>query len=56
MRKAWQIPLLIGVLAVLSLLAFTFLQPPIWIRALADAVLLVGLIFLTLKEVQWTRF
>ena len=42
-RKAWQIPLLIGVLALVSLLAFTFVQPPIWIRALVNGLLLGGL-------------
>jgi hypothetical protein len=49
-RKAWQVPLLIGILAVLSLLAFTFLQPPIWIRVLVDAVLLGGLVFFALAQ------
>jgi hypothetical protein len=49
-RKAWQIPLLIAVLAVLSLLAFTFLQPPIWIRVLVDAVLLGGLVAFALAS------
>jgi len=42
-RKQWPVPLLIAALAVLSLLAFTFLQPPIWMRALADIILLGGL-------------
>ncbi len=49
-RRAWQIPLLIAVLAVLSLLAFTFLQPPIWIRLLIDAVLIGGLVAFMLRE------
>jgi hypothetical protein len=42
-REAWQIPLLIAVLALPSLLAFTFLQPSIWIRVLVGAMLLGGL-------------
>lgn len=47
-RKVWLAPLLIAILAVLSLLAFTFLQPPIWIRALVDTFLPGGLIFFVL--------
>lgn len=50
LRKAWHIPLLVGVLAVLSLLLFTFVQPPIWIRVLVDAVLLGGLVAFVLTE------
>lgn len=42
-RKRWRLPLLIGILAVLGLLTFTFLQPPIGVRVLADLVLLGGL-------------
>jgi hypothetical protein len=44
-RQAWPVPLLIAVLSVLALLVFTFMQPPIWIRALVDVILLAGLIF-----------
>jgi hypothetical protein len=44
-QKAWPVPLLIAILAVSSLLAFTFLQPSIWVRVLVDVALLGGLFF-----------
>jgi len=49
-RRTWQIPLLIAVLSVLSLLAFTFLQPSVWIRVVVDVVLLVGLVYFVLRR------
>lgn len=41
-RLKWQWPLEVGVAAVLVLLVFTFVQPPIWLRAVADLALLAG--------------
>jgi hypothetical protein len=49
-HQDWRMPLLFAILAVLSLLAFTFLQPPIWIRALLDAVLVGAVVFLILNN------
>jgi hypothetical protein len=43
-RKEWGAPLALGVVAVVMLLAFTFLQPAIWARVLVDVGLLVGLV------------
>jgi hypothetical protein len=42
-RLDWKWPLAVGIGAVLVLLAFTFLQPPIWLRLVLDLILLVGL-------------
>jgi hypothetical protein len=42
-KSAWPLPLLVATGAVLALLVFTFLQPPIWIRVVVDAALLGGL-------------
>ncbi|MEJ2211644.1 MAG: hypothetical protein P8129_21770 [Anaerolineae bacterium] len=50
LRSAWQIPLLLALFSVFSLLAFTFLQPPILIRVLIDAVLVGGLVVFILRQ------
>jgi hypothetical protein len=42
-RKAWKLPLAVGILAVLALFVFTFLQPAIWVRALVVLLLFVAL-------------
>jgi hypothetical protein len=41
-RQDWKWSLAVGVAAVLVLLAFTFLQPPIWLRVVVDLVLVAG--------------
>lgn len=41
--RAWWEPLAVALAAVLILLLFTFGQPPLWLRLLLDAGLLVGL-------------
>lgn len=43
--RDWKLALLIGVLGVISLFVFTFVQPDIWTRALAVLGLYVGLVF-----------
>jgi hypothetical protein len=43
-RKEWGAPLALGVAAIVTLLAFTFLQPAIWVRVLVDVGLLAGLV------------
>jgi len=45
-RPAWKKPLALGLLAVLTLLALTFLFPPLWLRAVLDAGLAGGFIWL----------
>lgn len=42
-RSAWRRPLLIAVAALLAIFALTFVQPPLWVRALLDAGLIAGL-------------
>ena len=37
--KEWLVPFSLGILAVLSLLCFTFWQPPLWSRVAVDMVL-----------------
>jgi hypothetical protein len=41
-RKDWKWPLAVGLAALLALLAFTFVQPPNWIRLAVDLALLAG--------------
>ncbi len=48
-RPAWQLPLTLGALSVLSLLVLTFLFPPLWLRAVLDAGLVGGLVWLAQK-------
>ena len=43
-RKEWGAPLALGVVTVVTLLAFTFVQPAIWARVLVDVGLLAGLV------------
>lgn len=42
-RSAWQKPLLVGVTALVVLLALTFLFPPFWLRGGLVVLLLIGL-------------
>ena len=42
-RKAWYWPLAVAVLSVLWIFVLTFVQPPIAVRFLLDAVLVAGL-------------
>jgi hypothetical protein len=42
-RPAWKVPLAVGILAVLVLFVFTFLQPAMWLRGVVDLALIVGL-------------
>jgi hypothetical protein len=42
-RPAWKLPLAVGILAVLALFVFTFLQPGIWLRMVVDLALIAGL-------------
>ncbi len=45
MRRArWQVPLAVGLAAIVFLLIFTYLQPALWLRAAADLLLLGGVI------------
>jgi len=44
-RKNWQIPLALVAASAVILLALTFLFPPLWIRALMDAVLLLLVVY-----------
>jgi len=39
MFRQWVLPLTAGLLALLALFVFTFVQPPIWVRAFADIAL-----------------
>jgi hypothetical protein len=42
-RRPWPWSLGVGIAAVLCLLLFTFVQPPLWVRVLLDVALWVGL-------------
>jgi hypothetical protein len=44
-RRAWQLPLAIGLLSIVILLSFTYLQPALWLRGAADLLLLGGVIY-----------
>ncbi len=44
-RKDWRKPLAVGVASVLVLLGLTFLFPPLWLRAVLDLGLGVGLVW-----------
>lgn len=39
--KEWVLPLAVGLLALAALFVFTFIQPPLWIRLVADVILFV---------------
>ena len=54
-RPAWQLPLAVGILAVLALFVFTFLQPAVWLRILVDLFLLAGLIWAFRKPIAKTQ-
>jgi hypothetical protein len=41
--RVWWKPLAVAVAAVLALLLFTFDQPPLWLRLLLDAALVLGM-------------
>jgi len=41
-RRGWRLPLAVGLLAVLVLFILTFIQPPLWVRAVLDGALLAG--------------
>jgi hypothetical protein len=43
-RPQWQLPLVIGAASVIVLFVFTFVQPAVWMRALADALLWAGVV------------
>jgi hypothetical protein len=44
LRKDWRWPLVLTVVSVVVIFALTFIQPPIWLRFLLDAVLVAGLV------------
>ena len=44
-RRNWQKPLLVGVAALVVLLALTFLFPPLWMRGVLVILLLIGLVW-----------
>jgi hypothetical protein len=46
-RRAWQLPLALGVIAVGALFVFTFVQPPVWIRGIVDAALIAGVVWIS---------
>jgi hypothetical protein len=41
-RQPWKLPLAVGILAVLALFVFTFLQPAIWVRVVVVLALIAG--------------
>jgi hypothetical protein len=47
LQPEWRRPLAVAVVAVVVLVALTFVQPALWVRALANAALLAG--------VWWSR-
>jgi hypothetical protein len=49
-HKPWQASLGVGLVAILGRLAFTFLQPGIWVRLLVDLALLAGLYLAVRKK------
>lgn len=44
-RRNWQKPLLVGVAALVVLLALTFLFPPLWMRGVLVILLFIGLVW-----------
>jgi hypothetical protein len=44
-RRAWRLPLALGLAAIVLLLVFTYLQPALWLRAVADLLLLGGVVY-----------
>lgn len=43
-QESWLPPLGVGLLSVITLLVLTFLFPPLWLRALLDLILFLGLL------------
>ncbi len=41
-QRQWLPPLAVGLLAVVVLLVFTYVQPAVWLRAVTDLALVVG--------------
>jgi hypothetical protein len=44
-RRAWKLPLTLGLLTIVLLLVFTYLQPALWLRGAADLLLLGGVVY-----------
>jgi hypothetical protein len=50
LKAAWQKPLIVGILSVLALPLFMIAQPPVWLRAAIDLLLLAGLVWSILPD------
>jgi hypothetical protein len=48
--KEWVVPLVVGVLAIVALFIFTFVQPPLWTRIATDLLLWSGLVWFTVTQ------
>lgn len=51
-RRSWQLPLALGLFAVVFLLVFTYLQPALWVRAAANLVIVLGLVWIIRNKEQ----